>query len=167
MPRQTDIRHAHRRGENLYAAWRLGSRSRPGSPVGRQLPSADEISADTHASVSTSARHSNASVASADAIRPSAQAAWPGTSGEGSDKATVNEGTPSSAAQLPNAAASPERPGGQVRQGPTGLEGEEGCGAPFCGEAAVEGRGCSRGVRTYGNGKPLNHNGLPCSPWSR
>lgn len=93
-------------------------RNAPNAPryfsVGRQLPSADPISSRTPESDSIANCSSSAQSASADPMRPSAQAACDRTNGSGSESAEANTGTASGDPQLPSATATlrkkPARP---------------------------------------------------------
>jgi hypothetical protein len=85
--------------------------------LGRQLSTADEISARTDASVSEARLARSAASASSEPMRPSAQAACSRTSGEESASAATSEGTPSGEPQLPNATATLRRkPGRPARR---------------------------------------------------
>jgi hypothetical protein len=50
---------------------------------------------------------------------------------------------------------------------PVGTEHQTPPAPPFCEKDGLGGRKCSTGTRTCGNGKPLSHNDLPYSAWSR
>jgi hypothetical protein len=83
-------------------------------PVGRQLSSAEESSCCTQGSDSTEDLAVSASRAKGEEILPSAHAACPRTSDDGSSSASDSTGTASSDPQLPNATETlrqnPERP---------------------------------------------------------